>query len=54
VGAGLGAGLELPGPDDRHVLAAAITTSAQVIVAVNLKDFPSGIFDKFEKVALCV
>ena len=39
--AGLEAGLELPDRDDRHVLAAAITTSAQVIVTENLKDFPS-------------
>lgn len=53
-GAGLEAGLELPDQDGCHVRAAAITTSAQVIVAVNLKDFPSGIFDKFEEVALCV
>lgn len=39
--AGLEAGLELSDPDDRHVLAAEITTSAQVLVMENLKDFPS-------------
>ncbi|GHH56872.1 PIN domain-containing protein [Lentzea cavernae] len=30
-----------PDPDDRHVLAAAIRTRAQVIVTDNLKDFPA-------------
>jgi predicted nucleic acid-binding protein len=33
--------LNLPDEDDRHVLAAAIVAKADVIVTVNLKDFPA-------------
>lgn len=34
-------GLNLPDPDDRHVLAAAIRCHASVIVTFNRKDFPA-------------
>jgi predicted nucleic acid-binding protein len=44
--------LELPDPDDRHVLAAAIHAKADVIVTANLRDFPAAALDPHGIVAL--
>ncbi len=40
--------LNLPDPDDRHVLGAAIKARAALIVSSNKKDFPQVALDEFE------
>jgi predicted nucleic acid-binding protein len=40
--------LNLPDPNDRHVLAAAIRCQSDVIVTFNLKDFPSDYLSSFD------
>jgi predicted nucleic acid-binding protein len=44
---GLIENLELPDVDDRHVLAAAIKTNANLIVTNNIKDFPEEYLQSF-------
>lgn len=48
---GLVDALELPDMNDRHVLAAAIRSNADVIITKNLKDFPVEYLSAFGLVA---
>ena len=41
-------GLEMPDKDDRHVLAAAVRCSAQVIVTENKRDFPPDLLEEYD------
>jgi PIN domain len=42
----------LDDPNDRHVLAAAIHTQADVIITNNLKDFPAAILEPYDITAI--
>jgi len=44
--------LELPDPDDRHVLAAAINCEADLILTFNLDDFPEHTLGSWGAMAL--
>jgi PIN domain len=44
--------LRLDDPKDRHVLAAAIHTQADVIITNNLKDFPAAILEPYDIMAV--
>lgn len=48
----LESGLQLPDPDDRHVLAAAIRSGSQSVITFNLRDFPADALARYDIEAL--
>ena len=50
----LEAALHLPDPDDRHVLAAAVTAECDLLVTYNLRDFPESVCDAQDILAVDV
>ena len=44
--------IELPDPNDRHVVAVAIHTRAEAIITFNLKDFPEEALEQFNLKAI--
>lgn len=45
---GLIPAIDLPDPNDRHVVAAAIRAKAQVIVTFNERDYPTATLEEFD------
>jgi len=43
--------IQIPDPDDRHIVACAIQCKAEIIVTTNLKDFPTEELEKFDIIA---